>query len=149
GDETRLWGLGLGCDGEVDILVQPIHPAATLGQVGPWARVRELLDGDAPFAISTVSEEGAAGDIVLLARRGRLTGRLEDAGDDGGGAAGAVAALGGRKPSLERRGERRIFSDVLLPPPKLVVYGAGDDARPAVAFASAAGFRVYVADHRP
>ena len=26
-DETKLWGLGLGCDGEVDILVQPISGA--------------------------------------------------------------------------------------------------------------------------
>jgi xanthine/CO dehydrogenase XdhC/CoxF family maturation factor len=150
GDETRLWGLGLGCDGEVDILVQPIQPAATFGQVGPWARVRELLDGDAPLAIATVSEEGASGDIVLVGPAGRLTGRLEDAADDDAAAAAAAAALASGKPSLiAREGGRRIFADVLLPPPKLVVYGAGDDARPTVAFAAAAGFRVLVADHRP
>jgi xanthine/CO dehydrogenase XdhC/CoxF family maturation factor len=39
--------------------------------------------------------------------------------------------------------------DVLLPPPKLLVCGAGDDARPMVTFATAVGFRVFVADHRP
>jgi xanthine dehydrogenase accessory factor len=149
GDETRLWGLGLGCDGEVDILVQPIPPALTFGQVGPWARVRELLDGDAPLAISAVCEEGTAGDVVLVGPRGRLTGRIDDPADDEAAAAAAVAALAGGKAVLETRGGRRIFTDVLLPPPKLVVYGAGDDARPTVTFAAAAGFRVFVADHRP
>src|SRR5262249_14523379 len=63
--------------------------------------------------------------------------------------AAAAAALADGRPRLEARGERRIFSDVLLPPPKLVVYGAGDDARPTVSFAAAAGFRVFVVDHRP
>ena len=39
-DETKLWGLGLGCDGAVDILVHPISG----GPDGVWARVRALLD---------------------------------------------------------------------------------------------------------
>ncbi len=41
-----------------------------------------------------------------------------------------------------------MFTDVLVPPLKLLVCGAGEDARPLVAVASAAGFRVCVADPR-
>jgi xanthine/CO dehydrogenase XdhC/CoxF family maturation factor len=37
----------------------------------------------------------------------------------------------------------------LLPPPHLIVCGAGDDARPLAAYAADAGFRVTVVDHRP
>lgn len=44
-DETKLWSLGLGCDGRVDVLVQPISVEAAQG---PWARVRDLLQGDFP-----------------------------------------------------------------------------------------------------
>ena len=40
-DETKVWGLGLGCDGRVDILVQPISAEAALG---PWAHVRQQLE---------------------------------------------------------------------------------------------------------
>ena len=47
-DETKLWGLGLGCDGEVDILVQPICRRRRGAPGGAWTCVRALLDGDAP-----------------------------------------------------------------------------------------------------
>src|SRR3989449_7918266 len=46
-------------------------------------------------------------------------------------------------------GGRSIFFDVLVPPPQLVVLGAGDDARPLVRFAADVGFRVVVVDRRP
>src|SRR5262245_57123820 len=104
-DDTRLWGLGLGCDGEVDILIEPIPPAAALG---PWARVRELLDGDAPIALATVSEEGAAGDIVIAGAGGRLAGRLPDAGDDERALSVAAAALAAGRARLDASGARRI-----------------------------------------
>jgi len=42
-----------------------------------------------------------------------------------------------------------VFFDVLVPPPQLVVLGAGDDARPLVRFAADVGFRVVVVDRRP
>jgi xanthine/CO dehydrogenase XdhC/CoxF family maturation factor len=41
-----------------------------------------------------------------------------------------------------------VFVDVLHPPPALVVFGAGDDARPLVALAGQTGFDVTVVDHR-
>jgi xanthine dehydrogenase accessory factor len=44
---------------------------------------------------------------------------------------------------------RAIFCEVLPPPPHLILCGAGDDARPLVAYAADAGFRVTVLDHRP
>src|SRR5881275_385310 len=44
---------------------------------------------------------------------------------------------------------RSVFFDVLIPPPQLVVLGAGDDARPLVRFAAEVGFRVVVVDRRP
>ena len=40
GDDSKVWGLGLGCDGAVDIAVQPIAPDQALGV---WARVRGSL----------------------------------------------------------------------------------------------------------
>jgi xanthine/CO dehydrogenase XdhC/CoxF family maturation factor len=46
-------------------------------------------------------------------------------------------------------GSRTVFTEVLNPPPALVVCGAGDDACPLVAYASEAGFAVTVVDHRP
>jgi len=43
----------------------------------------------------------------------------------------------------------RVFYQTVLPPPSLVVFGAGDDARPLVRFAKGLGWQVNVVDPRP
>ena len=144
-DDTKVWGLGLGCDGEVDIAVLPVTVEAAQGT---WARVRGLLDGDAPFALSTVVGDAGHGHTVVVGESGRLAGDLEDDDADAEVDAAAVAALRARRSSLHPAGARTMFTEVLLPPPNLLVCGAGDDARPLVALAAAVGFRVFVVDHR-
>jgi xanthine dehydrogenase accessory factor len=157
-DETKLWGLGLGCDGEVDILVQPISSSDAAAAGGVWATVRALLDGDAPFALATLvdaqSDAGRAGDTIVVGARGLLAGALRDQGPETAALQAEVvrlasAALASGRARFDTLGARRLFTDVLLPPPKLLVCGAGDDARPTVALAAMMGFRVSVADHRP
>jgi xanthine/CO dehydrogenase XdhC/CoxF family maturation factor len=62
-----------------------------------------------------------------------------------------------RAAELIRRGETavheadalQLFTEVLTPPPRLVVFGAGDDALPLARYAQDVGFRVAVVDHRP
>jgi xanthine dehydrogenase accessory factor len=154
-DETKLWGLGLGCDGEVDILVQPIPAADAVAADGAWSCVRALLGGDAPFAVATLIdvERGRPGGTVVVGARGRLAGALADLGPETSAIEGEVvrtasAALASGRSRLDALGARRVFTDVLLPPPKLLLCGAGDDARPTVMLAATVGFRVSVADHR-
>jgi xanthine/CO dehydrogenase XdhC/CoxF family maturation factor len=139
-DEDKVWGLGLGCNGEVDILVQPVAPEAA----GAWEAVGGLLAGDAPFALACPLEDGAPGGVTVVVESGRRAGTADPAIE-----AAAHDALRARRSGWTRAGERALFVEVLTPPPSLVVCGAGDDARPLAAFAAAAGFRVIVADHRP
>ncbi len=57
--------------------------------------------------------------------------------------------LGSEQSGLHEIGGRSVFFDVFLPPPQLVLCGAGDDARPLARFAADVGFRVVVVDRRP
>jgi len=111
-DEDVVWGLGLGCNGLVDVFIQPATEGSLAAAAG---RLRELLEGDSPFAIATVL---GSGEISLREPPHGVT-------------------------------DSEVFVDVLTPPPHLVVCGAGDDARPLVAYAADAGFRVTLVDHRP
>jgi xanthine dehydrogenase accessory factor len=144
-DNNKLWGLGLGCDGEVDVAVVPIKADVARRT---WAHVRELLEGDAPFALSMTIEDGVPGDVVVVGKSGRRAGRLDDPAADADVDAAAGAALRARRSSLHPAGPRTVFTEVLVPPPNLLVCGAGDDTRPLATFATAVGFRVFVADHR-
>jgi xanthine/CO dehydrogenase XdhC/CoxF family maturation factor len=103
-------GLGLGCNGVVDIFVQPAMD-------WPLASLRSLLAGDSPVALATVLESGVT--TATLADHGTRTGV-----------------------------DRGVFTEILRPPPYLVVCGAGTDAVPLVAYAADVGFRVVVLDHR-
>jgi xanthine dehydrogenase accessory factor len=145
-DDTKLWGLGLGCDGEIDLVVLPISADAALG---PWARARTLLDGNGPFTIATLAEDGAAGGILVVGPAGEIAGSLGDRALDAEAAAAGGAALAAGQSRLDVAAGRKIFTEVLLPPPTMLVCGAGDDARPLVTLAAGIGFRVSVADHRP
>jgi len=119
-DEDVVWGLGLGCNGLVDVFIQP----ATEGPLAEQAdRLRELLAGDSAFAISTVLDGEQAGATAVVPARGAI-------------------------PGMQTIGGSQVFVEVLPPPPHLVVCGAGDDARPLVAYAADAGFRVTLVDHR-
>jgi xanthine/CO dehydrogenase XdhC/CoxF family maturation factor len=137
-DEDTVWGLGLGCNGEVDVLIQPVAADAA----ATWARVGELLRGDAPFAIAYLLDESGPGSVTVVDGSGLLAG-------DAAFEPAASAALRERRSSWAQAGDRKVFVEVLQPPPRLLICGAGEDARPLAWFAAAAGFRVLVADHRP
>ena len=49
-DEDALWGLGLGCNGAIDVFIQAVTP----GGLKAMVHIRDLLEGDSEFAISTV-----------------------------------------------------------------------------------------------
>jgi xanthine/CO dehydrogenase XdhC/CoxF family maturation factor/CTP:molybdopterin cytidylyltransferase MocA len=122
-DDRTIWGLGLGCNGSVDIFVQPATEPAMLESL---REIRARLERASPFAISTIVDSRVGvghmtvSDVVTPHARSRV----------------------------DVDGSQTLFTEVLRPPPRLIVCGAGDDARPLVAFASAAGFAVTVVDHR-
>ncbi len=157
-DDDPLWGLGLGCNGEVDVFVAP---TSRPGLLGAFAHARGLFAGDAPFTMITLIADETSADRSL---EGRVFLTETDAGqhphavdrpDTGNAAldaelaAAATAALADGRSSVVEVDGVRAFVEVFSPPPDLVVCGAGDDAMPLVASAAAVGFRVVVVDHRP
>jgi xanthine/CO dehydrogenase XdhC/CoxF family maturation factor len=76
------------------------------------------------------------------------TGSLGEASLDEGAADHARSALRAGASAVHRLGGARVFDEVFLPPPRLLICGAGDDAIPLSACAASVGFRVFVADHR-
>jgi len=154
-----LFGAGTGCQGTVELLIEPIaqwrSPAARVAA----SLVTRHLEHGRRLAITTVIRRGGK----LPSRLPRLL--LGEAGDVAGEAAEpalrdlllaeARRALGdeSRRPSckVERDlgGARcEILVDVVVAAPRLIVFGAGEDARPLVRIAAASGMDVIVVDWR-
>jgi xanthine dehydrogenase accessory factor len=154
-DDRTVWGLGLGCNGSVDIFVQPATDPVTLEVL---RAVQGRLDGSDNFAVATVvSGPSDVGRSVVVSVTGDRDGSLRNPELDQNVARLAACAIRHGRSQLDRSQAPSpspqapspvVFADVLIAPPKLIVCGAGDDAVPLVAYAADAGFAVTVVDHR-
>ncbi len=144
GDEQQVWGLGLGCNGTVEVFVSSVprdDPAL--------ARARELLHGASAFAMGRVIAGGPAlAGTVVVEEDGAATGSTGDAILDRAIRDAAQMQLAAGSTETVTLEGRTVFVEVLHPPPRLIVCGAGDDAIPLAALADQTGFRVTVVDHR-
>lgn len=135
-NEIAAWDLGVGCEGEVEILVEPV--------VSGQSAVGDRMQEEGTVVVVT--------DLALVLGRSSASPLAEDGTDPCHriltGAA-AEAWLGDGESRLEVRDGRELFVDVLTPPPRLLIVSGGDDARHLARLADQVGFRVVVADRRP
>src|SRR2546430_5543289 len=141
-DEIAAWDLGVGCEGQVDVYVEPADARP---------RERALLDERRPFVACGVmpgkGEKPGTGKRLIVTTD-RAEGDLGSQDLNTRVTAKARALLETGESGIHEVGGRSIFFDVRIPPHQLVVLGAGDDARPLVRFAAEVGFRVVVVDRR-
>src|SRR5439155_18743576 len=147
-DEIEAWDLGVGCEGQVDVFIEPATE--------PRPRERSLLDGREPLVVCGVMPgkgelpgKGEGGRGRLIVTQDAVEGDLGLADLSARAARQARTLLGTEQSGLYEIASRNVFFDVFLPPPQLVLCGAGDDARPLARFAADVGFRVVVVDRRP
>ncbi len=142
-DEISAWDLGVGCDGEVEILIEPV----TTLRAAERSAVAQEIPYLAITRLGGPNAEGESPRVVFAA--GELHGTLADAQLD--------AAVRRDAAEWARLGESHLrvvdgatlFVDVMEPPPRLVVVSAGEDARVLARLASEVGFRVVTVDRRP
>jgi xanthine dehydrogenase accessory factor len=153
-DDDAVWGLGLGCNGAIDVFVEPVRPDS--GGLDLVAVLSDTIDRRRTAALATVigGADGArVGGRLYVPSDGAAVGSLGDARADEAAAAAARRQMRARQtavvPIETGDGAADLFVEVLAPPLPLLVCGAGHDARPLVRLAHELGWRVMVADSRP
>jgi xanthine/CO dehydrogenase XdhC/CoxF family maturation factor len=155
--DEMAWGLGLGCNGIVRVLVEPLAPGSLY--VEALRRSCEAHAGDSPMTVATVYQHtpsGAAAARVAIGARlfineGGATGR-ENLCDETASLIECDVRMTARAEPIDTRvyevagGSLKVFVETLLPPVKLVVFGAGHDALPVVELARALGWQTEVVD---
>jgi xanthine dehydrogenase accessory factor len=138
GSDDVLWGIGLGCEGAMTILMQRLDRA---NDYQPYRFVdhcrREQLPGRFAIVCSNADPSlplGASywsgGPVAPAAIANALAGSSRGAA------------------SMQVDGAKVLIVDVELPP-RLLVLGAGPDAMPLVEIAGLMNWQVIVRDHRP
>ncbi|MDH4073337.1 MAG: XdhC/CoxI family protein, partial [Gammaproteobacteria bacterium] len=152
-NDEELWGLGVGCDGLMRIFLQPLHAE---GGYEPFATMAKALAGDSVQVVATVIESGiesiAAGSTIVTVDGDVAFSNLDEAfiGEIGPIVGRTLLGAGSQTRVVDlESGKVTVLFAALVPPPKVLVLGAGLDAGPVVRFAVELGWRVTVQDHRP
>ena len=148
--DDELWGLGVGCDGTMRVLLQPLLPET---DYQPFAAIADTFNGDEPATLAiVVSAESSsihAGASLLL-----KDGRELDFGMSHAVARLIASSVDNKRPAMMRQvdtpdGKCEVLYARIEPPPTLLILGAGLDSEPVVRIASELGWRCTVIDHRP
>lgn len=148
--EDVTWGLGIGCGGSIDLLMEPIPEEERTSITKKWFdAVREGRRAVLATLLPPQPQEK-----LLLCHDGRREGGFTDQNLEREILQAMERKLQALYPKAERlerwsEGEKvSIFIDVAVPQPELILFGAGHDAIPVARFAAEAGFRVKVVDRR-
>ena len=142
GGDDLIWGLGLGCEGAMYILLIRVGPD---NDYQPMTRLSRALAAHESSSVGIVVEseraDSAVGTVILQGSPPYAAG-VQAVLDE--------ARRSGRTGWFESSSPRwRMFALPLSLPPRLLLLGAGPDAAPVVDFAARLNWKVTLIDHRP
>ncbi|TYZ10915.1 XdhC family protein [Hymenobacter lutimineralis] len=155
-DDDLQFGAALGCQGVVQILLEPLdfqNPYNPLELLRRWTQLGEQ-SAVLATVFSAANTAVQVGERLLLTTGGTVLGNFsEEAESYPQLLADARAALAAGQPATRHYAAgpaaMRVSLEILRPPVRLAVYGAGNDVQPLVKLASSLGWRVEVVDGRP
>jgi xanthine dehydrogenase accessory factor len=148
-DDDAVWGWGLGCNGAIELFVEPADKAAEVA-----GALRIALEEEHPICMVTVLESELhgveQGNRLLVRQDGTTQGSLGDPVADHAAAETGAELLAAERSEVRALADGvRAFVEVLEPPLRLLICGAGHDAAPLVAAAANLGWSPIVVDDRP
>jgi xanthine dehydrogenase accessory factor len=145
--DDLIWGLGLGCEGAMSILLQRLNAADNyhpLDRVEVALRLREptwfatiVRSTSRAWPVGRCVFDGPAADDIGVVVKEKLA-RL-----NGAASAAELVEVGSGNSLVS------VFLGRVDPPPRILLLGAGPDASPVVRAAAELGWAVTICDHRP
>ncbi|MEM9058535.1 MAG: XdhC family protein [Pseudomonadota bacterium] len=150
-DEEDIWGLGLGCDGALDVLLTPLRAA---DGYAPLARIADAVTERQPTAwalvtASDVKDVAVGSSLTLCAGTVDAHGLPAQLADELAPRAGQALARGQQAEVVVAGGAVNALVCPVPLPPRVLVAGAGPDVVPVLRLAAELGWSMHVVDHRP
>jgi xanthine dehydrogenase accessory factor len=157
-ESNQNLGIGLGCNGVIDVLIEPVapdtvaeaafeKPQAPLDAPNPIQLFESFLNAPEPLALATIhAPAGRAGEKLLINSAGTVHfGSIDHFPE------GAVEDLKNvfethRSESRIYDGEVGLFLELIQPLITVILFGGGFDARPVSLLAKSLGWNVEVTD---
>lgn len=154
-EDDIVWGFGLGCNGVVDVLLEPVPGGRERGHMDFLdACLRLRQDGVLATVFAVEGCEGVKVGCRLMLREGvPAQSDIADSTLKEAILADARQVLSSGDSQVRAyemaAGRAEVFVERIEPPHPLVIFGAGHDAVPLVRLAKEIGWHVTVVDGRP
>ncbi len=151
-NEDIIWGMGLGCQGVVEVLIESLSDSAPIEFLSRTTRLNETCVLATVVGTSAESRDVKVGDRLMLSVAGIEKNQIQNTGLSLQVSEDAFLAFTAGKSTMKLYGkpgeEVKVYMEVMEPPVPLVLFGAGADALPVAKFARALGWNVTVVDTR-
>jgi xanthine/CO dehydrogenase XdhC/CoxF family maturation factor len=146
-DSNQSLGIGLGCNGIIDVLIEPVDPSV---EKNPIALFKSLIDTQQPVALATVfAGTGCIGEKMLISNN-----KVQVCLSDPSMSWLVEEKLGSLFETRLSRAETftheaqicDVFLELVQPGFSLIIFGGGFDARPVSNLAKSLGWDVQVTD---
>jgi xanthine/CO dehydrogenase XdhC/CoxF family maturation factor len=128
-DSNQNLGIGLGCNGIIDVLIEPAENAIKL--------YNSIVSIERPVALATVFGGPSIGEKILLNDIVATSDPILQA---------LSSLFVTRQSHSETIGDVEVFLELIQPGFKLIIFGGGFDARPVSQLAKSLGWEVEVTD---
>lgn len=146
--DDSIWGLGMGCGGVIGVYLESVYQDRSWSS---WVHAIEKEEAVGRAVIYETDSPGISqGSTLITLDTGESIGTTGNAALDSRLRA-ELKSLMEQSESVARDikiGPVRVLIDVVWPSPRLVIFGAGEDAIPVADLAVKAGFKVLIVDAR-
>jgi xanthine dehydrogenase accessory factor len=152
--DDLIWGMGMGCNGSVQVLIESLNTASARSQLEFMA---DCLQQKEAGAIATIfraegNVEAQTGDRLFLKPDGMVVNQIAEQPLSTRLLQDSYQVLAQGKTQVIAyqldHGFVEVLLEVIHPPVPLLLFGAGYDAIPVVQLAKQLGWHVTVIDHR-
>jgi xanthine/CO dehydrogenase XdhC/CoxF family maturation factor len=145
-DDDAAWGLGLGCNGLIEVLLEPLNADEARELAGILTKA---INWDDPSILATVVSSSTAAHALITGTkietmkwtRPDLLPSIDHDSND--------AFAESRRGLVKDYDDTTIAFELVNPSVKLVICGSGPDVVPLVKLGSDLGWNLTVVDHRP
>ena len=144
-ESNQNLGIGLGCNGVIEVLIEPILP-----DKNPIQLFEQFVSSQQPVAMATIFRGTGVGEKLLLNADGQVLQKFSELNLFNRVQQDLLSVFEAKKSgarTYEHNGEEiEIFTELIQPTVSLIIFGAGFDARPVSQLAKSLGWEVQVTD---
>lgn len=145
-ESNQNLGIGLGCNGVIDVLIEPLDVSDTqaIQQFAAFA------EAQTPLALATIFSGLGVGEKLLLNEKGVVRNDFQQDDLAARVKTDLMKIFSSRKsqaiPYVVQGIEHEVFIELIQPTVSVIIFGGGFDARPVSELAKALGWNVSVTD---